>query len=141
MVGHLYPACRLALAVVRVLMLCTAESCASEGLPRGDFGGAVTLGVGGKPTKVVCQRVERTGWSAPKRWSTEGLRERCAESWSTEGLRSSCAESRSAEGLGERLRREELEKLGPLSRNEKITAGALGLTVGLWIFGAQVRLC
>ena len=36
------------------------------------------------------------------------------------------------------LRREELAKLGPLSRNEKITAGALGLTVSLWIFGAQL---
>lgn len=36
--------------------------------------------------------------------------------------------------------REELKKLGPLSRNEKITAGALGLTVGLWIFGSQLGL-
>ena len=34
--------------------------------------------------------------------------------------------------------REELKKLGPLSRNEKITAGALAVTVGLWIFGGQV---
>lgn len=34
--------------------------------------------------------------------------------------------------------REELEKLGPLSRNEKITAGGLGLTVALWIFGGQL---
>jgi len=35
-------------------------------------------------------------------------------------------------------RREELQKLGPLSRNEKITAGGLGLTVTLWIFGSQL---
>ena len=34
--------------------------------------------------------------------------------------------------------REELKKLGPLSRNEKITAGALSVTVGLWIFGGQI---
>ena len=34
--------------------------------------------------------------------------------------------------------REELKKLGPLSRNEKITAGALAVTVGLWIFGGQI---
>lgn len=34
--------------------------------------------------------------------------------------------------------REELKKLGPLSRNEKITAGALSVTVGLWIFGSQI---
>lgn len=36
------------------------------------------------------------------------------------------------------VRREELQKLGPLSRNEKITAGGLGLTVALWIFGGQL---
>ncbi len=36
------------------------------------------------------------------------------------------------------MSREELKKLGPLSRNEKITAGALAVTVGLWIFGGQV---
>ena len=34
--------------------------------------------------------------------------------------------------------REELQKLGPLSRNEKITAGALAVTVSLWIFGGQI---
>lgn len=32
----------------------------------------------------------------------------------------------------------ELEKLGPLSLNEKITAGAFAVTVGLWIFGAKI---
>ena len=31
--------------------------------------------------------------------------------------------------------REELAKLGPMSTDEKITAGALGLTVMLWVFG------
>ena len=36
--------------------------------------------------------------------------------------------------------REELNKLGPLSRDEKITAGALGLTVGLWVFGGQLGI-
>ena len=41
-------------------------------------------------------------------------------------------------GLALGVRREELEKLGPLSRNEKITAGGLGLTVALWIFGGQL---
>jgi anion transporter len=34
--------------------------------------------------------------------------------------------------------KEELSKLGPLSTDEKITAGALAVTVGLWIFGAQL---
>lgn len=33
--------------------------------------------------------------------------------------------------------REELDKMGPLSLNEKITAGALGLTVVLWIMGGS----
>lgn len=33
--------------------------------------------------------------------------------------------------------KEELSKLGPLSLNEKITAGALGTTVLLWIFGGS----
>lgn len=32
--------------------------------------------------------------------------------------------------------RKELDKLGPMSRDEKITAGAFMVTVGLWIFGA-----
>ena len=36
--------------------------------------------------------------------------------------------------------REELKKLGPLSRDEKITAGALGLTVALWVFGGQLGI-
>ena len=36
------------------------------------------------------------------------------------------------------LGREELSKLGPLSLNEKITAGALGTTVLLWIFGSAI---
>eukprot|EP00891_Asterochloris_glomerata_P000415 jgi/Astpho2/415/Aster-03465 len=36
--------------------------------------------------------------------------------------------------------RQELEKLGPMSTNEKITAGALGLTVALWIFGSSVGI-
>ena len=39
-----------------------------------------------------------------------------------------------------RLCREELSKLGPLSLNEKITAGALGTTVALWIFGGQIGI-
>lgn len=34
--------------------------------------------------------------------------------------------------------RKELEKLGPLSLNEKITAVALGITVLLWIFGGSI---
>ena len=37
-------------------------------------------------------------------------------------------------------RREELNKLGPLSLNEKITAGALGTTVLLWIFGGSLGI-
>ena len=37
-------------------------------------------------------------------------------------------------------RREELDKLGPLSINEKITAGALGTTVLLWIFGQSLGI-
>ena len=36
--------------------------------------------------------------------------------------------------------REQLEKLGPLSLNEKITAGALGTTVLLWIFGGSIGI-
>jgi anion transporter len=36
--------------------------------------------------------------------------------------------------------REELKKLGPLSTDEKITAGALLITVGLWIFGASLGI-
>ena len=36
--------------------------------------------------------------------------------------------------------REELAKLGPMSGDEKIMAGALLLTVGLWIFGASVGI-
>ena len=36
--------------------------------------------------------------------------------------------------------REELNKLGPLSLNEKITAGALGTTVLLWIFGGSLGI-
>lgn len=34
--------------------------------------------------------------------------------------------------------REELKKLGPLSTDEKITAGALATTVALWIFGGSL---
>lgn len=34
--------------------------------------------------------------------------------------------------------KEELKKLGPMTTDEKVTAGALGLTVLLWIFGAQL---
>lgn len=34
--------------------------------------------------------------------------------------------------------KEELKKLGPMSTDEKITAGALGLTVALWIFGSNI---
>ena len=33
--------------------------------------------------------------------------------------------------------KKELEKLGPLSLDEKITAGAFAVTVGLWIFGGS----
>ena len=36
--------------------------------------------------------------------------------------------------------RKELEKLGPLSLDEKITAGAFAVTVGLWIFGASIGI-
>uniref|UniRef100_A0A7S0VAM7 Uncharacterized protein n=1 Tax=Polytomella parva TaxID=51329 RepID=A0A7S0VAM7_9CHLO len=36
------------------------------------------------------------------------------------------------------LARKELEKLGPLSLNEKITAIAFAITVALWIFGGSV---
>ena len=36
--------------------------------------------------------------------------------------------------------REELRKLGPLSLDEKLTAGALGLTVALWIFGGALGI-
>lgn len=36
--------------------------------------------------------------------------------------------------------REELKKLGPLSTDEKITAGALATTVALWIFGAGIGI-
>lgn len=34
--------------------------------------------------------------------------------------------------------KEELAKLGPMSIDEKLTAGALGLTVALWIFGGSI---
>ena len=34
----------------------------------------------------------------------------------------------------------ELEKLGPLSLDEKITAGAFAVTVGLWIFGGSLGI-
>jgi anion transporter len=34
--------------------------------------------------------------------------------------------------------KEELAKLGPMSTDEKLTAGALGLTVALWIFGSSI---
>ncbi|KAI8106179.1 hypothetical protein M9435_000726 [Picochlorum sp. BPE23] len=34
--------------------------------------------------------------------------------------------------------KEELAKLGPMSTDEKITAGALGITVLLWVFGSSV---
>ncbi|KAK9803679.1 hypothetical protein WJX72_011415 [[Myrmecia] bisecta] len=33
---------------------------------------------------------------------------------------------------------EELKALGPLSTDEKLTAGALAITVGLWIFGGSI---
>jgi len=35
------------------------------------------------------------------------------------------------------IAKEELAKLGPMSRDEKITAGALGLTVALWVLGGS----
>lgn len=34
--------------------------------------------------------------------------------------------------------KKELEKLGPLSLDEKITSGAFAVTVSLWIFGASI---
>ncbi|MEW5300314.1 MAG: hypothetical protein WDW38_008251 [Sanguina aurantia] len=34
--------------------------------------------------------------------------------------------------------KKELDKLGPLSTNEQITAGAFAVTVGLWIFGGSI---
>ena len=36
--------------------------------------------------------------------------------------------------------KKELEKLGPLSLDEKITAGAFAVTVGLWIFGGSLGI-
>ena len=36
--------------------------------------------------------------------------------------------------------REELNALGPMSTDEKITAGALAVTVALWIFGGQLGI-
>lgn len=36
--------------------------------------------------------------------------------------------------------REELKKLGPLSTDEKITAGALAVTVALWVFGGSLNI-
>ncbi len=36
--------------------------------------------------------------------------------------------------------KKELEKLGPLSLDEKITAGAFAVTVGLWIFGGSIGI-
>ena len=36
--------------------------------------------------------------------------------------------------------REVLKKLGAMSRDEKLPAGALGLTVALWIFGGQLGI-
>ena len=36
--------------------------------------------------------------------------------------------------------KEELKKLGPMSTDEKITAFAFAITVGLWIFGANVGI-
>ena len=38
------------------------------------------------------------------------------------------------------LCREELDKLGPLSTDEKLTAGALLITVGLWVFGGSLGI-
>lgn len=36
--------------------------------------------------------------------------------------------------------KEELAKLGPMSTDEKITAGAFAVTVALWIFGSAVGI-
>ena len=36
--------------------------------------------------------------------------------------------------------KKELEKLGSLSLDEKITAGAFAVTVGLWIFGGAIGI-
>uniref|UniRef100_A0A0E0FCL3 Uncharacterized protein n=1 Tax=Oryza meridionalis TaxID=40149 RepID=A0A0E0FCL3_9ORYZ len=39
-----------------------------------------------------------------------------------------------------RLAKERLEKMGPMSKEEKIMAGTLFLTVGLWIFGGMLNV-
>lgn len=36
--------------------------------------------------------------------------------------------------------REELAKLGPMSTDEKLTAFAFAITIGLWIFGGSVGI-
>ena len=38
------------------------------------------------------------------------------------------------------LAKKELEKLGPMSTDEKITAGAFAVTVALWIFGSSIGI-
>ncbi|KAJ4724270.1 Dicarboxylate transporter 1, chloroplastic [Melia azedarach] len=39
-----------------------------------------------------------------------------------------------------KLAEEKLEKMGPMSTNEKIMAGTLLLTVGLWVFGSKLNV-
>ncbi|KAH9741303.1 Dicarboxylate transporter 1 [Citrus sinensis] len=39
-----------------------------------------------------------------------------------------------------KLAQEKLEKMGPMSTNEKIMAGTLLLTVGLWVFGGRLNV-
>ncbi|KAL3695141.1 hypothetical protein R1sor_008792 [Riccia sorocarpa] len=39
-----------------------------------------------------------------------------------------------------RLARENLEKMGPMSKNEKIMSATLFVTVGLWIFGGYLKI-
>ena len=50
-----------------------------------------------------------------------------------------CAEMKDTPDAPKQAKKE-LEKLGPLSLDEKITAGAFAVTVGLWIFGGAVGI-
>ena len=50
-----------------------------------------------------------------------------------------CAEMKDTPDAPKQAKKE-LEKLGPLSLDEKITAGAFAVTVGLWIFGGAIGI-
>ena len=50
-----------------------------------------------------------------------------------------CAEMKDTPDAPKQAKKE-LEKLGPLSLDEKITAGAFAVTVGLWIFGGAMGI-